>query len=70
MNVADGGDQPHCSIATRAANGRKVAASRDKRKWELMRAMGSALKAGYVSENIKDKMRAMPDVFGRFAKYL
>lgn len=35
-----------------------------------MRNMGQALKAGYVGEATKAKMRARMDVFGKFAKYL
>lgn len=70
LNVTAGGNEPYCSVTTRADNGRKVAASRDKRKWRLLRDLGSALKAGYVSETTKAKMRARPDVFGQFATHL
>jgi hypothetical protein len=70
LNVAEGGNQPLCTPEIRASNGRRAANSRDKRKWRLMRALGSALKQGYVSDATKARMRARPDVFGQFARYL
>jgi hypothetical protein len=70
LNLADGGDEPWCSSETRAANGRRVAAARDKLLWRLKRDLGAALKAGHVSDATKAKMRARLDVFGQFAGYL
>lgn len=70
LNVADGGDEPFCSPEQRALNGAKVAKIRDARKWRLMRDLGCMLKRGLVSERTKAKMRARPDVFGVFARFL
>ena len=71
LNVADGGDQPHCSAEVRAANGRRVAASRDKRFWSLKRDIGQALRDGCLNEATKAKMRLAavrhPDKFGEWA---
>jgi hypothetical protein len=70
LNVADGGDQPFCAREVRAANGRLNAGKRNRRKWELMLALGAGLKAGLVSERTKALMRSRPDVFGQFAQHL
>ncbi|MDH1341897.1 GIY-YIG nuclease family protein [Ectopseudomonas oleovorans] len=43
LNVAEGGDEPACSPAVRAANGRKVASMRDPLIWRYRRMMGSML---------------------------
>jgi len=64
LNVADGGDEPHCPIEVRRKNGKKAAVSRvsTPRKKELYRAkqmLGIALRQGYVSEKTKDKMRKL-----------
>lgn len=63
LNVAKGGDEPHCPKSVRARNGRKNAASRDRRKWEIMRSLGEALKKGWVNEKTKEGIRARPDIF-------
>lgn len=63
LNVAKGGDEPFCPAHIRAENGRKNAATRNHRMWSLMRGLGQALKAGWVSKETKDKIRARPDVF-------
>lgn len=70
LNVAAGGNEPHCPRHIRAANGRAVASTRNKRLWKLRRDLGQALKDGYVSEVTKEKMRSRPDVFAAFAAYL
>lgn len=70
LNLAKGGNEPFCPPEVRAKNGANVAKSRNKRLWALYRSLGADLKAGYVSEHTKEKMRARPDVFGRFAAYL
>lgn len=71
LNLAPGGDQPYCSPAVRAENGRKVAASRNQRVWRLKLAMGHALLQGYVSGGTKQKLRLAaakrPDLFGQWA---
>lgn len=71
LNLADGGDQPFCPPEVRAANGRKNAASRDKRIWALKRFMGSALRKGELSEKNKAKLRyaahKRPELFGEWA---
>ena len=43
LNVADGGDEPACSAAVRANNGRKAAKARDPIIWRYRRAMGAIL---------------------------
>lgn len=43
LNVAEGGEEPACSHATRQANGRKVAACRDKLIWSYRRKLGQAI---------------------------
>ena len=43
LNVAEGGDEPACSYATRAANGKAVSQSRDKAIWGLRRKVGDLL---------------------------
>lgn len=72
LNVADGGEQPYCDRETRARNGRKNAATRDKKLWKLKHDMMCAVSRGYVSEATKEKLRAIairrPDIFACFAK--
>lgn len=76
LNLADGGDEPHCSAEVRAANGRKVAAMRanDPRSafiFNAKRTLGTALRQGHVSERTKVKMRLAaakhPALFGAWA---
>jgi len=76
LNVADGGDEPHCPTEVRAANGRQTAASIHsdpvrRRMWEIKRSLGDGLKRGHVSESAKAKMRAAavrhPQYFGAWA---
>lgn len=40
LNVANGGDEPFCPVSVRAENGKKVAGSRDKKRWALLRRVG------------------------------
>lgn len=72
LNVARGGDQPFCPASVRAANGPKAVMARSAtstkvRLWRLKRALGSDLKAGFVSEATRAKIRSRPDVFGKLA---
>lgn len=39
-NIAEGGNEPVCDHATRAANGKKVAKSRDREMWRLLQWFG------------------------------
>lgn len=41
LNVADGGDEPHCPTETRAANGARNAKARDPLVWNVRRFMGT-----------------------------
>lgn len=76
LNVAKGGDQPHCSREVRASNGRKVAKLRVRdakaaRLYQAKRELGMALKRGYVTEDLKQRMREAavkyPDLLGCWA---
>lgn len=76
LNLADGGDEPHCPVEVRQRNGRKTAEAIHadpfaKRIWEMKRQIGRALKEGLVSNESRAKLReaaAMrPDLFGLWA---
>jgi hypothetical protein len=76
LNVADGGDEPHCPTATRAKNGRAVAAAIQadptrRMIWDLKRRIGKDMKDGFVSNSARAKLRKAaqlrPDLFGVFA---
>ncbi len=81
LNIADGGDEPKCSIETRAANGKKVAESihsDPKRKyiWNIKKAMAESLRWAKTNgktelyNRIIDKLqvagRRSPQIFGNF----
>lgn len=75
LNLADGGDEPHCPREVRARNGAANARAihsdpKRRRIWELKRSLGSALKQGYVSNETRAKMRKAavdrPDLFGEW----
>jgi hypothetical protein len=78
LNVADGGDEPFCSLEVRRANGRATAwrlhsvhsDPRRRRLWKLKQALGHALRDGVVSAETKAKMRARPDLFGQWGSLL
>ena len=70
LNVAEGGDEPYCSIEVRRENGRRVAAIRDDKKMRSMLFLSSALRNGQVSPATKEKMRNIPELFARFSRYL
>lgn len=73
LNIADGGDEPHCPFEVRSANGRKL---RDEiAKNPLMariiqnkRILSNALRRGSLSEVAKNNMRMSaalcPEIFG------
>lgn len=76
LNLADGGDQPHCSTEVRSANAKALNAriAADPRKAKIRKAkqmLGHALRDGYVSEATKEKMRESarkaPHLFGEWA---
>lgn len=71
LNVAAGGNEPACSTEVRAMNGRLVAKivhgdPARKRLWNLKRAIGSAIRAGLVSEGrmqmLRDLAERRPDL--------
>jgi hypothetical protein len=73
LNVANGGDEPYCSVEQRAINGRANSKSLHsdpvrKRIWALKQKMGKLLRDGHVSEEVKAKLRycanLRPDLFG------
>jgi hypothetical protein len=68
LNVAKGGKEPHCPKETRQANGKQAAIKRNKKLWRSKLLLGQALKHGHVSEELKEKMRALalrcPEKFG------
>lgn len=76
LNVADGGDQPFCSLQTRADNGRNTAKAIHgdpvkRRVWEVKQLLGKALKDGYCSDYAKSLMRQAarnnPKLYGAWA---
>lgn len=76
LNVADGGDEPHCSTEQRSANAKKL---NDRIKNDPVlafvrnakRTLGTALRQGHIKEATKEKMRECarkrPDLFGSWA---
>lgn len=71
LNVADGGDEPHCPTKVRAKNGKSVAQKVHsdpikRRLWELKRMLGSALKDGVLSDRAKAKMRKAAERYPQF----
>jgi hypothetical protein len=76
LNIALGGDQPHCPVEVRAENGRKVAKIRAANPraafiFNAKRVLGTAIRQGYVSEATRAKMRLAaqrnPAMFGVWA---
>lgn len=76
LNVADGGDEPFCSIDVRRVNGRNNAAKRvntpfKARVFELNRQIGMLLDHDCVREETKAKLRMAafkkPELFGAWA---
>lgn len=76
LNLADGGDEPMCPKATRAANGRANAAAihsdpARKKLWKLKRNIGAALRDGFMPNSARAKLREAarinPALFGCYA---
>lgn len=62
LNLAEGGDQPIQTSEQRANAGRKAvmareATERSRKVWNLKRAIGQALRRGYISEVWKERLR-------------
>lgn len=78
LNVAKGGNEPHCDYETRAENGRNNSVKRDKRIWKLKLMMGQSLKffKKYGQKEAYNKTIAKlhtaatkrPDLFGDYLK--
>lgn len=73
LNLADGGDQPACSDATRKANGRALSDrlktdERFRKLWEAKRALSYGLRTNQVMNRTRATMRELavvePDMFG------
>jgi hypothetical protein len=76
LNLADGGDEPHCPKEVRAKNGRATARAVHsdpfrRRAWECKRAIGAALRDGFCSNAMRAKLRMAaaksPSLFGCYA---
>ena len=76
LNVADGGDEPHCPTEVRAENARKLnermkADPFMARIRNIKRAVGAAIRRGDMKEENKAKLRLAaqkrPDLFGEYA---
>lgn len=69
LNLAEGGDEPHCSKEQRQANGRKAAKQRDPMIWALRRNLGEMIscfrKSGDVSR--AEMLVAARDLFDRLS---
>jgi hypothetical protein len=68
LNVAKGGKEPHCPMGVRRKNGAQIAKKRNKALWYGKQQLGIALKKGYISEDLKQRMREFaakhPEKFG------
>lgn len=76
LNVADGGDEPHCPKETIARNGRTNALALHadpvrKHIWLLKREIGQDLREGFISNKSRAKLReaarVAPGIFGCYA---
>lgn len=61
LNVADGGDEPHCPIEIRRANGGKLskhlADPISRRVWEIKRQIARGLRNGEITNETRAKLR-------------
>lgn len=73
LNMQNGGQDPDSSMQTKIANGKANAKKvhgnpSRKRLWQLKQKLGLLIKAGYVSESTKAKIRKAsithPEIFG------
>lgn len=76
LNVAEGGDEPHCSLEVRKANAHKLNARiatdpNFARVWMIKRQLADALRRGLLSEtakaNMREAARRAPHIFGIWA---
>ena len=76
LNLADGGDEPHCPTEVRARNGAATAKAiqtdpLNRRVWKLKLDIGALLKAGYLTNESRAKLRyaaaKRPELFGCYA---
>jgi hypothetical protein len=76
LNVADGGDEPGCSLETRQANGRRLVErirtdEHFRRMWHLKRELTTLLRDGLVRNSTRAKLRDLaelrPDLYGQWA---
>lgn len=76
LNLADGGNEPFCSIAVRSANGRNLVERLRADKnlhalWFAKRTLGWALRRGQLLNCTREKMRLLavklPSMFGEWA---
>lgn len=58
LNLADGGDEPKCSLETRRQNGQNLVNHPNRDFWLKKAKISIALRHGWVSEHTKEKMRA------------
>lgn len=64
LNMADGGNQPHCAVEVRRENGRRSAAVREKGLWLLLRYWAAAIKDAEKSGRLEraDRFRHLANV--------
>lgn len=76
LNIAEGGDEPHCPPEVRARNGANTVKAIQSDPvarfiWNAKRTLGKALKDGCVRNSTRAKMREAarlrPDMFGAWA---
>ncbi len=66
LNVADGGEQPHCPREVRAENGRKIAKLRvstpyKAEMYKLVQRLGICLQKGYGTPELRAKLRKLAE---------
>lgn len=58
LNLADGGDEPHCPIEVRRENAKNLVNHPNRDFWLKKAKIAIALRHGWVSEHTREKMRA------------